>query len=136
MLNDITNQKLVIDSSLPTSSITSNKKSCSQKKTRNKNILFKKSKFNSKFRLTRNNNKIEFSLIGQQARTLKALIECKNQGITSLSISSWALRLSAYIHILRTKHFLNISTISEPHEGGMHGRYFLHDDISIINEEK
>ena len=136
MLNDITNQKLVIDSSLPTSSITSKNDSCPQKKTRNKNILFKKSKFNSKFRLIRNNNKIEFSLIGQQARTLKALIEYKNQGITSLSISSWALRLSAYIHILRTKHFLNISTISEPLEGGMHGRYFLDDDVSIINEEK
>jgi hypothetical protein len=50
-----------------------------------------------------------------------------------LEVSSWAFRLAAYIHLLRTEYGLDIATVSEPHEGGKHARYFLRDDVRLVH---
>lgn len=73
-------------------------------------------------------------LAGQKARTLYALVKNKKTGISSLEISSWALRLSGYIHQLRGKGF-TIETRDEKHDGGIHGRYFLKDAVKIVKVE-
>jgi len=79
-------------------------------------------------------------LNGQYARTLSALISSEKSGITALEISSWALRLSHYIFILRTEYFLEIEMRREPHNGiagaGWHGRYFLHSPVILFEESK
>ena len=68
-------------------------------------------------------------------QTLRALTEAGPKGVTALEMSSWALRLAHYIHILRTRHGLNIETRTEPHEGGTHGRYFLKTSIELIDAD-
>ncbi len=73
---------------------------------------------------------------GQVARTLRALVEAGPRGITSLEISSWALRTSHYVFILRRRHDLAIETLREPHDSpagpGSHGRYILKTPARII----
>jgi len=69
---------------------------------------------------------------GQYARSLDALVSARLRGTTALEISTWALRLSHYIHILRRDYGLSISMVMEPHDGGSHGRYFLNSDVRII----
>ena len=71
---------------------------------------------------------------GQEARTLRALIESGERGITSLEISTWALRVSHYVFKLR-RAGLVIETQREPHDGpvpGKHGRYFLRSRVRIV----
>ncbi len=77
----------------------------------------------------------KITIKGKVAKTLIALITKKKKGCTALEISSWAFRLSSYIHILRTKYFFNIITQKEPHKGGWHARYFLIDVIKIIKKK-
>lgn len=84
------------------------------------------------FKLTKNNQEIFSKLCGQKCRTLIALIENKNKGITALEVSCWAFRLAAYIHILRSKFDLNIITKNEVHDGGFHARYYLLDQVEIL----
>ena len=73
----------------------------------------------------------EIEVTGRYAQTLRALVEAGNRGTTALEISSWALRLSHYIFILRTRDGLNIENRNEPHDGGQHGRYFLLSQVEI-----
>ena len=68
-------------------------------------------------------------------QTLRALTEAGPKGVTALEMSSWALRLAHYIHILRTKYGLDIETRNEPHEGGKHGRYFLRSTVVLIDAD-
>ena len=68
----------------------------------------------------------------QDGRTLYALLQAGNKGITALEMSSWAYRLGAYIHRLRHEHGLAIETLREPHDGGWHGRYVLHTPCQIV----
>jgi hypothetical protein len=70
-----------------------------------------------------------FCITGQKLRTLNALIDAGDKGITALSVSSWAFRLASYIYDLRHDHGLEIQTIDEPHEGGFHARYRLISNI-------
>jgi hypothetical protein len=73
---------------------------------------------------------------GQFARTLIALHEAGDRGITALEMSSWALRLAHYVFMLR-KAGLAIDMEREKHEGqapGLHGRYFLRTGIHILSE--
>jgi len=69
---------------------------------------------------------------GRQAQTLLALVDNKKSGVTALEMSSWALRLAAYVHQLKALG-LEIDCIREPHSGGSHGRYFLRSDIQITS---
>lgn len=71
------------------------------------------------------------SVKGQTARALLALVIAGAQGVTALEISTWALRLSAYIHDLR-KMGLNIQMIREEHLEGWHGRYILLTPVTLI----
>lgn len=86
------------------------------------------------FLLTKDQEKISFTLKGQQAKALIALINEKERGCTALEVSCWAYRFAAYIHKLKTRHHLNILTVKEPHKNGSgwHGRYFLLDDVVIL----
>lgn len=72
-----------------------------------------------------------FIVRGQPARTLAALVEAGSQGVTAQEVASWAFRLAAYVHTLRTVHLLPIETLREPHETGWHGRYVLHAKIAL-----
>ena len=89
-------------------------------------------KLTAKFRLYKKDYEKDFILNGREAQALIALVEAKQQGTTALEISSWALRLSAYIFNLRKECDLDIITNTEPHDGGHHGRYTLQDDVKIL----
>ena len=89
-------------------------------------------KLTASFKTTKNNQEISFKICGQTCKALIALIEAKEKGITALEVSSWAFRLAAYIHILRSKFNLEISTINEAHKNGFHARYHLLDEIKIL----
>lgn len=73
-----------------------------------------------------------FELTGRLAQTVWYLIEAGTEGVTALEMSSWALRLGAYVHVLRHEYGLDITTAREEHEGGWHGRYVLHTPVEII----
>jgi hypothetical protein len=74
------------------------------------------------------------SVRGQEARSLNALVVAGDAGITSLEVSTWALRLAHYCWKLK-KLGLDIDCAREPHAGpvpGKHGRYFLKSLIEIV----
>lgn len=71
-------------------------------------------------------------VVGQFARTLDALIAAGKTGTTALDISTWALRLSHYVFILRKDYGLLIEMQREPHATGEHGRYFLRSEVRVI----
>lgn len=74
-----------------------------------------------------------FIVKGQYARTLLTLAKAGPDGITALEVSgTWALRLSAYIHVLRHRYGLDIETLKEEHPGGWHARYVLHTPVEIL----
>ena len=77
-----------------------------------------------------------FTVRGQEARTLAALVKAGPKGCTALEVSSWALRLAAYTHNLKHDHGLSIVTQHEPHDGGWHGRHVLTTPVSIIEASK
>ncbi len=85
----------------------------------------------------------DITVTGRYAQALKALIEAGPKGVTALEISSWALRLSHYIHILRKddRYQLDIETINEEHEvdgmgPGIHGRYVLKSRIELLSQSQ
>lgn len=77
----------------------------------------------------------EHSVTGRQAQTILWLERKLHYGVTALEMSSWALRLGAYIHCLRKEHDLNIETQYETHDGGHHARYVLHTPIKLLTVE-
>lgn len=71
---------------------------------------------------------------GKPARTLCALVKAAGRGVTALELSNtWALRLSAYVHDLRHKYGVEITTKYEPHDDGVHGRYVLISPVDITD---
>ena len=72
-----------------------------------------------------------FTVTGQVAKALSALVEAGTRGVTALEVNSWAYRLGAYVHSLRHDCGLAIETVREPHEGGWHGRYVLRSPVAI-----
>ena len=77
-----------------------------------------------------------FTVTGQVAKALVALVERGVGGVTALEVNSWAYRLGAYVHTLRHEYGLAIETVRELHEGGWHGRYVLHSPVSIGEASK
>jgi len=71
---------------------------------------------------------------GRDAQTVEALMAAGDLGITSLEVSSWAFRLSAYIFNLR-KEGLTIDTRTEDHDGGSHARYVLRDSLEVVEPQ-
>lgn len=78
---------------------------------------------------------VKHTVRGRVAQSICWLVERQQNGITAAEMSNWALRLGAYVHILRHKHHVNIRTDMEPHEGGSHGRYVLVSSITILSVE-
>ena len=77
-----------------------------------------------------------FTVTGQVAKALAALLSAGAAGVTALEVNSWAYRLGAYVHTLRHDYGLAIETVREPHEGGWHGRYVLRSPVSIGEASK
>lgn len=73
-----------------------------------------------------------FTVNGQTARSLRALVDAGSKGVTALEVSTWALRFSAYCFDLRHKHGLVIDTLREVHPGGWHGRHVLRSAVVIV----
>ena len=71
-------------------------------------------------------------VIGRCAQALWELHHRGARGVTAAEISNWALRLGAYVHILRKEYGLEIVTLREPHDGGYHGRYVLKTPVVIL----
>jgi hypothetical protein len=76
---------------------------------------------------------LQFTTIGQSARTLLALVAAGPKGVTALEASSWGFRLAAYTHSLIHEYGLHIVTAREGHPGGWHGRHILLDRVTIVN---
>lgn len=100
--------------------------------------MTKRLKRNFVVTLTEGLKHIELS--GQTARTLTALIEAGESGVTALEMSSWAIRISEYVRILRHDHGLNIETIREDHNGpagpGWHGRYVMYSAVEQLLDDE
>jgi len=77
----------------------------------------------------------QYEVIGQCARSLLALVEAGQNGVTALEVSGWAFRLAAYCCDLRHRYGLAIRTEREEHAGGWHGRYFLETPVQIDRVE-
>ena len=75
----------------------------------------------------------DLTVKGQVARTLAALVQAGQNGVTALEVSSWAYRLGAYVHDLRHDHGLDIKTQREEHPGGWHARYVLQTPVEILD---
>lgn len=73
-----------------------------------------------------------FMVTGQTARALVALVKAGKGGVTALEVSSWALRLSAYVFTLRRDYGLAIETVREKHDGGWHGRFVLRCPVVLL----
>lgn len=74
------------------------------------------------------------TLAGRAAWALRHLIESPS-GCTPLTHP--AMRWAHYIYLLRKDHSINVETIHEKHGGpfpGTHARYFLRDDVRIIED--
>jgi hypothetical protein len=67
---------------------------------------------------------------GQTARALLALVNAAGRGVTALEVSTWALRLAAYVHCLR-RLGIAVTMLREPHPGGWHGRYVLASPVTV-----
>jgi hypothetical protein len=84
------------------------------------------------FSIAMGEKEIIFTLRGQMAKSLIALIKAGDKGCNALEVTCWALRFSGYIHFLRKDYGLEIITQREPHDGGWHARYFLLDEIEVV----
>tara|TARA_B100000508_G_C11404502_1_gene250038 strand:- start:500 stop:886 length:387 start_codon:yes stop_codon:yes gene_type:complete len=65
-------------------------------------------------------------------QALLALIYAEERGVTAAGVSTWALRLAAYVHNLRQDYGVEIQTLKEPHQDGWHGRYVLHSVVEPL----
>jgi hypothetical protein len=72
-----------------------------------------------------------FVVRGQTAKALIALVNGGDRGVTALETATWAYRLAAYCHDLRTRYGLAIRTEREEHPGGWHGRHVLETPVTI-----
>jgi len=73
-----------------------------------------------------------FTVTGQNAKALLALVKAGAAGVTALDVAAWAFRLAAHCHVLRHRHHLSIFTLWEGHEGGRHARYVLRSTVTIL----
>ena len=90
------------------------------------------SNIRSRFRIVGTDRVCEVE--GQEARTLEALYEAGDRGITAQEVSTWALRLAHYVMKLK-RLGLSIDMEREKHGGpvaGWHGRYSLKTKIEIV----
>ncbi|MES2119721.1 MAG: hypothetical protein V4513_03990 [Pseudomonadota bacterium] len=77
-----------------------------------------------------------FTVAGQEAKALLALVSAGSDGRTALEVASWAYRFGAYVWKLRHRYGLAIETRRELHEGGWHARYVLASPVTIAPGEQ
>ena len=73
-----------------------------------------------------------FTVSGQVARVLLALVKAGEAGITPLARETWSLRLSDHVRTLKSRHGLAILTLWGKHDEGRHARYVLRSAVTII----
>lgn len=73
-----------------------------------------------------------FTVSGQMAKVLLALIEAGEAGVTPLARQTWSLRLSDHVRKLKMRHGLFIATKWGRHEDGRHARYVLLSAMIIV----
>lgn len=73
-----------------------------------------------------------FTVSGQMAKVLLALIEAGKAGIDPLARETWSLRLSDHVRKLKTLRGLSIATMWGRHEDGRHARYVLVSAVIIL----
>lgn len=73
-----------------------------------------------------------FTVLGQVAKVLLALVEVGEAGITPLARETWSLRLSDHVRTLKNRHGLVIVTLWGKHDAGRHARYVLRSTVTII----
>lgn len=80
-------------------------------------------------------NKRQYEITGRYAQTLLCLCLAGEQGITLAELLSPALRLSAYVHILRHKYNVEIETLEERNSSGFgsHAKYRLISNVEILS---
>jgi winged helix domain-containing protein len=76
--------------------------------------------------------KQRFIVRGQTAKTLIALVNGRDRGVTALEAASRAYRFAACCFELRTRYGLTLRTEREEHPGGWHGRHFLETPVRIV----
>jgi hypothetical protein len=81
-------------------------------------------------RIIRDDGAPPFTVSGQTAKAIRALVLAGKQGVTAQEVAGWAYRFAAYCHELR-KLGLDIETIREAHDGGWHGRHVLHTAVRL-----
>ena len=72
-----------------------------------------------------------FTVAGQEAKALLALVRAGSAGRTALEVATWAYRFGAYVWKLRHRYGLAIETRRELYEGGWHTRYVLVSAVTI-----
>ena len=73
-----------------------------------------------------------FTVSGQVARVLLALLEASEAGITPLARETWSLRLWDHVRKLKNRCSLVIVTLREKHDEGCHARYILWSTVTIV----
>lgn len=73
-----------------------------------------------------------FTVSGQIAKVLLALVEAGEAGITPLAQETWSLRLSDHVRTLKNRRGLVIVTLWGKHDEGRHARYVLRSTVTII----
>lgn len=73
-----------------------------------------------------------FTVSGQIAKVLLALLKAGEAGITPLARETWSLRLSDHVRTLKHRHGLVIVTLWGKHDEGRHARYVLRSTVTII----
>lgn len=73
-----------------------------------------------------------FTVSGQMAKVLLALVEAGEAGITPLAPETWSLRLSHHVRELETRQSLVIARMWGKHDEGRHARYVLRSTVTII----
>lgn len=73
-----------------------------------------------------------FTVSGQIAKVLLALVAAGETGITPLARETWSLRLSDHVRTLKNRHGLVILTLWGKHDEGRHARYVLRSTVTII----
>lgn len=75
---------------------------------------------------------LQFTVSGQMAKVLLALIEAGEAGVDPLARETWSLRLSDHVRKLKTLRGLSIATMWGRHEDGRHARYVLVSAVIIL----
>lgn len=73
-----------------------------------------------------------FTVLGQMAKVLLALIAAGEAGVDPLARETWSLRLSDHVRKLKTLRGLSIATMWGRHDEGRHARYILQSAVIIV----